>query len=82
VNKLVEPAALLDAAVAIGEEIAANPAPQLRMIKQLLALNAAEVDAEQVRRRELDQLDVARKTPEHKEAVAAFMERRIPNFNH
>ena len=59
---------------------AENPTPQLRWIKQLLAQNANEVDTREVQRREIAALQQAYETPEHKEAVAAFLEKRKPNF--
>ena len=50
------------------------------MIKQLISQNANEVDTRAVQRRELEALQQAYATPEHKEAVAAFLEKRKPNF--
>ena len=61
-------------------ELAGNPPTQLRQIKALLSANAGETDLAAVQRRELEALNVAYKTPEHAEAVAAFMERRPPKF--
>src|SRR6478672_4234208 len=43
-DHVVAPDDLLDTAVGLAEEIAANPAPQLRMIKRLLTANASETD--------------------------------------
>ena len=80
ISRIVGPDDLLSTAVAIGEEIAANPGPQLVWIKDLLAKNAVEVDNAKVRRRETKRLAKARKTPEHREAVSAFMEKRAPVF--
>ncbi len=61
-------------------ELAGNPPTQLRLIKQLLTANAVEGDLGAVQRRELEALQVAQKSPEHAEAVAAFLERRPPVF--
>ncbi|MEM9036066.1 MAG: enoyl-CoA hydratase-related protein [Actinomycetota bacterium] len=80
VDQLTEPDDLLDVAVERAAEYASNPAPQLRWIKELLTANVAEPDATVVQRRELERLDQAYATPEHREAVAAFMEQRPPNF--
>ncbi|MEM1250613.1 MAG: enoyl-CoA hydratase/isomerase family protein [Acidobacteriota bacterium] len=62
------------------EEIANNPEPALRMVKELLSVNGAETDLAEVQRRELEMLHRAYETPEHREAVAAFRERRAPDF--
>ena len=61
-------------------ELAGNPPTQLRLIKALLSANAGETDLAAVQRRELEALNIAYQTPEHAEAVAAFMERRPPVF--
>ncbi len=71
---------VLDTALGLANEYAANPDPQLRMIKQLLTVNGAGVDLDVVQGRELSALQQAYTTPEHHEAVAAFMEKRTPKF--
>jgi enoyl-CoA hydratase/carnithine racemase len=81
VDRLVEPDKLLDAALDVAREIAANPSPQLRMIKQLLTRNACETDLDIVQQRESEMIRECWKSPEHKEAVAAFLEKRPPKFN-
>jgi enoyl-CoA hydratase/carnithine racemase len=50
------------------------------MIKQLLTQNATDMDARAVQRRETELLRECWETPEHAEAVAAFMEKRAPRF--
>jgi enoyl-CoA hydratase/carnithine racemase len=80
VDRVVPADRLLDEALAVATELAANPAPQLRMIKELLTLNAAETDLDLVQRREGAALEVAYRTPEHHEAVRAFLEKRPPSF--
>ena len=65
----------------LAKEIAANPSPQLKMIKQLLTDNGAETDLDLVQKREGEALKVAYKSKEHKEAVQAFIEKRAPDFN-
>ena len=64
----------------IGHTIAANPGPQLGMIKSLLRQNGVETDSTVVQDREWACLQAARKSPEHKEAVDAFVNKRAPNF--
>ena len=71
---------VLDAAITRAKEYAENPTPQLRWIKQLLSQNATETDTNEVQRREVAALQQAYASAEHKEAVAAFMEKRKPVF--
>lgn len=80
VDRLVEPGKLLETAFEAAREIAANPDPQLRMIKQLLTRNACETDLDLVQQRESEMIRECWKSPEHKEAVAAFLEKRPPKF--
>ena len=80
VDRVTEPEALLDTAMAMANELAGNPPTQLRQIKALLSANSGETDLAAVQRREMEALNVAYKTPEHAEAVAAFLERRPPKF--
>ncbi len=80
VDRLVEPDKLLETAFEAAREISANPDPQLRMIKQLLTRNACETDLDLVQQRESEMIRECWKSPEHKEAVAAFLEKRPPKF--
>jgi enoyl-CoA hydratase/carnithine racemase len=80
VEHVTAPEALLEAAFEIARGFAANPPPQLLMTKALLTQNAAATDLEEVQRRESQLLRECWRTPEHKEAVAAFIEKREPRF--
>lgn len=80
VDRLVEDDELLERARELAATIAANPAPQLKWVKELLTVNGAETDLNLVQRRELERLAEAYATPEHKEAVAAFLEKRKPDY--
>ena len=80
VDRVVADDAVLDEAIADATLLAENPAPQLQMIKELLTRNATGIDLAGVQQRELQALKKAYKTPEHKEAVRAFLEKRPPNF--
>jgi enoyl-CoA hydratase/carnithine racemase len=71
---------VLDVALERARSYAENPTPQLRWIKQLLTQNATDTDLRAVQRRELERIQEAYATPEHREAVAAFMEKRPPVF--
>ena len=81
VDRVTTPGALLDEAMDIAGELAANPPTQLRLIKQLLTANAAETDLSAVQRRELEAMKQCYRSPEHAEAVRAFIEKRQPVFH-
>ena len=80
VDRLTTPEALMDTALELAADIAANPAPQLRWIKALLTENGSETDIATVQRREGEALQRAYVSAEHKEAVDAFLAKRPPNF--
>jgi enoyl-CoA hydratase/carnithine racemase len=79
VSRVVAPERLLDEARELAGRIAANPGPTLRMTKRLLR------EGEHLRLDSLLELSagfqaLAHKTPEHQEAVSAFIEKRPPRF--
>jgi enoyl-CoA hydratase/carnithine racemase len=80
VDRCVEESELFEVALADAAMLAANPAPQMKMIKELLTLNAFGVDLSAVQGAELAALEIAYRTPEHREAVSAFLEQRAPDF--
>jgi enoyl-CoA hydratase/carnithine racemase len=80
VDHLVPHEQLLEKAMELAGSMAANPGPQLRWIKQLISENGCATDLGAVQKRESDLLQQAYSTPEHKEAVAAFLEKRAPDF--
>ena len=67
--------------MAKAEEIANNPTNAVMMIKELLGKNPMDADLESVMERENLRDQIARRLPDHAEAVAAFMAKRPPNFN-
>lgn len=79
-DQLAEPDDLLDAAVATAERYAANPDRQLRMTKQLLTENIVEADLHRIQRAEQQMLAECWTSPEHAEAVDAFLHKRQPVF--
>jgi enoyl-CoA hydratase/carnithine racemase len=79
-DHLTGPDDLLAKAFEVAESMAGNPAPQLRMIKQLLDANGCDDDLLAVQKRESAFLRDCWTSPEHKEAVAAFLEKRPPKF--
>jgi enoyl-CoA hydratase/carnithine racemase len=64
----------------VARTYAANPDRQLRMTKELLTANLGESDLWAAQQREMEMLKVCWTTDEHKEAVAAFLEKRPPVF--
>jgi enoyl-CoA hydratase/carnithine racemase len=81
VTQVVPGDQLLDAALAKAEEIAANPITAVMMIKELLAKNPTDPDLDAVMEREQMRDEIARRLPDHHEAIAAFREKREPRFN-
>jgi len=79
-DRLVSHDNLVDEAVALANLMAQNPSRQLRMVKELLSQNGSESDLDKVLERETAALELAYKSPEHAEAVNAFLEKRPPNF--
>ena len=81
VTQVVPGDQLMDAALAKAEEIAHNPTAAVMMIKELLAKNPTDPDLDAVMEREHMRDEIARRLPDHAEAVAAFREKREPMFN-
>ena len=79
-DQLVAPDELMPRALAVANSYAANPDLQLRMVKQLLTDNLDEGDLAAAQRRESALLVECWKSPEHKEAVEAFLAKRPPVF--
>jgi enoyl-CoA hydratase/carnithine racemase len=79
-DQLAEPDTLLDRALDIAASYAANPDRQLRMTKELLTANAVETDLTAIQQREQELLADCWRSPEHAEAVGAFIEKRPPSF--
>jgi enoyl-CoA hydratase/carnithine racemase len=79
VSRVVPAEKLLDEANALAARIARNPGSTLRMTKRLLR------EGQHLRLDSLLELSagfqaLAHKTPQHKEAVMAFIEKRKPQF--
>jgi enoyl-CoA hydratase/carnithine racemase len=73
VDRLTPAERLHDAVLELAAEIAANPGPQLRMIKLLLTENAVETDLRLVQQREHELIRECWRSPEHRRAVEAFL---------
>lgn len=81
VSAVTEPDELIDVAMAKAQEIANNPTQAVMMIKELLLRNPMDQDLEAVMERENTRDQIARRLPDHAEAVSAFHAKRDPNFN-
>lgn len=71
---------LIETALTIAHRIAAHPAPQIQSAKRMLQINPIEDNIATVLTLEQQLLDKAFASPEHAEAVAAFIEKREPRF--
>ena len=81
VTQVTEPEDLVEAAIAKAAEIAGNPGNAVMAIKELLRKNPMDADLEAVMERESIRDQIARKHPNHEEAVSAFLEKREPKFD-
>ena len=80
VDRVTSAEDLLTVAHEVARGMGENPQASLHAIKDLVTENAAESDLSLVQKREMAALQVAYASPEHKEAIAAFMEKREPDF--
>ena len=81
VTAVTEPDDLMATALAKAREIAENPTRAVMMIKELLRKNPVDADLEAVMEREGLRDQIARRLPDHAEAVSAFLAKRTPRFN-
>jgi enoyl-CoA hydratase/carnithine racemase len=81
VTQVVPHAQLMDAALALADEIAAHPTSSLLAAKQLIWENMCETDTAKVVYRETEVEERLMKGPDFKEATLAFLEKRKPRFN-
>ena len=81
IDQIVPHEKLMDEAMALAEEIAANPPSAVWATKRIIHENAGETDIRRVVTREGFAIRTARGVPDHAEAVKAFLEKREPNFS-
>src|SRR3990172_6972743 len=81
VDRVVPHDSLMDEAMALAEEVAANPTDTIWAAKRLLHENAAQADMRRVVDAEGPAIREMRRLPDHAEAVKAFMEKREPKFD-
>ena len=79
-DRLVPHDQLLTDATELAREIAGNPAPHLRWVKELITANGFETDIKAVQKLEGEVLAKAYQSQEHREAVDAFISKRSPDF--
>jgi enoyl-CoA hydratase/carnithine racemase len=79
VEQVTEPGASLEAAMALAEKIAAQPPIPVAMTKQTVNRLAGALD-DLASHMDLDQFALAGVTEDHKEGVAAFLNKRKPRF--
>tara|TARA_B100000700_G_C14943448_1_gene807942 strand:+ start:550 stop:1341 length:792 start_codon:yes stop_codon:yes gene_type:complete len=80
VDRVLAPEDLLKEAHTVAISMGENPPAALRKVKTLITDNMVESDLGLVQSRELKALSVCYDTPEHKEAINAFLEKRRPDF--
>jgi 2-(1,2-epoxy-1,2-dihydrophenyl)acetyl-CoA isomerase len=80
VDQVVPADQLMDVALALAEEIAANPPSAVWAAKRTIHENLAEHDLRRVVTQEGFAIREARRLPDHAEAVTAFLEKREPKF--
>jgi enoyl-CoA hydratase/carnithine racemase len=80
VSDVVEQDRLLDRAFELVDMISKNPAPALAATRKLIVDNVHNDDVPAVQRSEGKALAAAYETWEHKEAIAAFLGKRDPDF--
>lgn len=79
VSRVVEPEALMDAALALAEAVAAQPPHALRMAKNLLR-QGQTASFDQIMELSAAYQALAHHTEDHAEGVAALLEKRDPDF--
>lgn len=80
IDGVTSPESLLESAQALARAMGENPQAATLEAKRLLTLNAAEGDVELVMRREFAALERCYRSPEHREAIDAFLAKRPPDF--
>jgi enoyl-CoA hydratase/carnithine racemase len=79
--KVCEPESLMSEAVAVAGELAANPIPSLVATKELLMGAGRPDEAWAAHKREVSAYATLLGAPANTEAVAAFVEKRDPDFS-
>jgi enoyl-CoA hydratase/carnithine racemase len=80
ISEAVPEGTLLDRALALADQLSKNSAPAMTSIRQLIHQGVADGDIPGIMKREGKALNDLRATWEHREAIAAFFEKRDPDF--
>jgi len=80
VDKVCKADELMPLAIATAKSMGENPLAAVLMVKALITENMSESDIAKIQQRELESLMKCYQSPEHKEAIAAFVEKREPDF--
>lgn len=80
IDRVTAPEDLLAEARSVARSMGENPQSALRSVKELITANMAESDLMTVQKREGAALAECYKSPEHAEAINAFLEKRAPDF--
>ena len=80
VSEVVPATALLDRAVALGEQLAGQSAFAMTKIRQLVIENTTETNLDEAMRREGRALNATYASWEHREAIDAFLAKRPADF--
>jgi enoyl-CoA hydratase/carnithine racemase len=81
VNHVVPHEKLMEKTLEIAQAIAANPSMHVRGVKEVTWKNLDEADPREVQQLERVWLGKATTSPEFREAVRAFLEKRTPDFH-
>jgi 2-(1,2-epoxy-1,2-dihydrophenyl)acetyl-CoA isomerase len=81
VSRVVPADRLIDETLVIADEIAQNPTDQVRAAKAMVHEHMVLSDMSEILKREGREILKAYETPEHREAIRAFMEKREPRFH-
>jgi 2-(1,2-epoxy-1,2-dihydrophenyl)acetyl-CoA isomerase len=80
VSEVVPGDGVVARALELGEQLAALPPGSVKRIRKLFIANAVDGNVDSVLAKEAGALFEARRSPSHREAVNAFVEKRPPNF--
>ena len=80
IDKVTPADELLPTAIQIAKGMGENPLEAVRLIKELITANTSETDLKTIQKREGEALQACYVSPEHKEAISAFLEKREPDF--
>jgi enoyl-CoA hydratase/carnithine racemase len=80
VNAVLPPDQLMPSAVAVSQALAAKPAAALRATKDLIK-RASKAEVDRALREEVEIISERLESPETREALSAFLEKRKPDFS-